>query len=453
MSEVSTNLALPFLRQAQAQKHVTVNESLLRLDATVQTRTLSRTITVQPGAPADGALYILPPGKSGADWGAMANNALAYFRDGVWEQITPRAGWSAFVIDEAGHVFFTGAEWAPLSASHAPARTPRNALINGAFSIWQRGGSFTAAGYCADRWRLDLAGGSASVTRQSFALGQTDTPGEPASFARVAATGGAGASDYVVLRQRIEHVRTFAGAQATLSFYAKRSAGAGNVAVELAQIFGTGGSPSASVTAIGAAIVAIGASWARYSVTIDAPSVSGKTLGSNDDDYLELNFWLSAGASLDARTASLGAQTVTIDFALAQMEGGAHASPFEAHPEAVDLAECQRFFEKSFRLAYAPAQNAGVNTGEAVWSAATAGATGQRNEVRFARPKRQVPTIALYNPSAANAQIRDQSVNADFTGSVAFNVTESGLALFGTGAAGTAVGNRVGVHWTADAEL
>ena len=38
MSEHSSNLMLPFLAAGQAQKHVTVNESLLLLDALTQAR-------------------------------------------------------------------------------------------------------------------------------------------------------------------------------------------------------------------------------------------------------------------------------------------------------------------------------------------------------------------------------------------------------------------------------
>src|SRR5690606_26625291 len=62
--------------------------------------------------PADGAVYILPPGKSGADWSAYADGALAGYRDGAWEQITPREGWLAFVKDTDELRVYTGADWA-----------------------------------------------------------------------------------------------------------------------------------------------------------------------------------------------------------------------------------------------------------------------------------------------------------------------------------------------------
>lgn len=80
MTDQSANLQLTYLAQGQAQKHVSVNESLLRLDALVQMAAESASASVQPAAPADGALYIVPEGKSGAAWSAMANGALALSR-------------------------------------------------------------------------------------------------------------------------------------------------------------------------------------------------------------------------------------------------------------------------------------------------------------------------------------------------------------------------------------
>jgi hypothetical protein len=107
----TTNLTLPTLEPAQAQKHVTVNEALLRLDALVQLSVASATTDVEPASPSDGSVYILPAGKSGAAWSAMANGALAYYHDGAWEQITPREGWLAFVKDANLLVGFDGAAW------------------------------------------------------------------------------------------------------------------------------------------------------------------------------------------------------------------------------------------------------------------------------------------------------------------------------------------------------
>lgn len=110
-TDQTTNLGLPFLMPAQAQKHVTVNESLTRLNALVQTAVESRSVSAQPGSPADGALWIVPPGKTGAEWGGYANWALAYYRDGAWEALAPNVGWRVWVKDERVFVRWTGSSW------------------------------------------------------------------------------------------------------------------------------------------------------------------------------------------------------------------------------------------------------------------------------------------------------------------------------------------------------
>lgn len=112
MSDTSPNLTLPYLAAGQAQKHITVNESLQRLDALVQLSAASASVSAQPASPTDGALYLLPAGKTGADWGAMADHALAYYRDGAWEEIAPREGWLAFVRDSDQLLHYGGAAWA-----------------------------------------------------------------------------------------------------------------------------------------------------------------------------------------------------------------------------------------------------------------------------------------------------------------------------------------------------
>lgn len=112
----STRLGLPYLAAAQAQKHVTVNESLLRLDALVQLSARSAATAAQPGSPADGDVYLLPAGKSGAAWGAMAAGAIAYYRDGVWEELTPNIGWRCYVEDEAALYARNASAWARIAA-------------------------------------------------------------------------------------------------------------------------------------------------------------------------------------------------------------------------------------------------------------------------------------------------------------------------------------------------
>ena len=96
MSQISPNLDLPFLQPAQAQKHVTHNEALRRLDIVVQLRLQQAGATTPPAAPADGEVYALGTGASGA-W-AGQDDMLAVWLDGIWQFIAPQAGWRAWDI-------------------------------------------------------------------------------------------------------------------------------------------------------------------------------------------------------------------------------------------------------------------------------------------------------------------------------------------------------------------
>ncbi len=117
MTHSSTHLLLPYLQPAQAQKHVTVNESLAQLDLVVQLAVESRSVASEPATPSDSVRYILPPGKTGVAWDAMGDHTLGVYQDGVWRQINPRDGWLAYVRDEALVVVFGGGSWSPLEAS------------------------------------------------------------------------------------------------------------------------------------------------------------------------------------------------------------------------------------------------------------------------------------------------------------------------------------------------
>lgn len=104
-------IGLSYLSANQAMKHVTLNESLRRLDAVVQLSAVSRSEATQPQAPLAAASYILPPGKSGEDWDFMAEGAIASFQDGAWFEIAPREGWLAWIEDEASLLVLTGEGW------------------------------------------------------------------------------------------------------------------------------------------------------------------------------------------------------------------------------------------------------------------------------------------------------------------------------------------------------
>lgn len=107
MSEQTARLALPIILPAQAQKHVTHNEALEKLDLVVQLALEAFDALTPPANPQDGHIWALGATPSGV-WAGQAGRLAAYIRD-QWEFVTPAAGW----IGCAGSTLrvFDGAEW------------------------------------------------------------------------------------------------------------------------------------------------------------------------------------------------------------------------------------------------------------------------------------------------------------------------------------------------------
>ena len=105
----STHLSLPFVEAAQAQKHVTVNDALTRLDALVHLSVESATETSPPGSPADGDRWIVGPGATDA-W-AGEDGKVAAWIDGAWVFLEPQSGWQAWVASTRTWLVFDGTDW------------------------------------------------------------------------------------------------------------------------------------------------------------------------------------------------------------------------------------------------------------------------------------------------------------------------------------------------------
>jgi hypothetical protein len=106
------------VQAAQAQKHVTVNEALLRLDALAQLTLVSRSLAVPPISAPDGTAYAIPAGASGP-W-AGHEGRVGLWLNGGWEVVDARAGWRAWVEDEAASALFDGAAWTAGVAAVSP---------------------------------------------------------------------------------------------------------------------------------------------------------------------------------------------------------------------------------------------------------------------------------------------------------------------------------------------
>lgn len=368
-----------------------------------------------------------------------AGNALLV-EDSANPDVTP------FVINSSGSVGIgTATPSSPLhvvgdtrttSINSGPLAGFRNAIINGNFDFWQRGTSLSnpaSGAYTSDRWltAFNGTGATRTISRQVFTPGQTDVPGEPTAFYRfdqsVAGSGGT----FSFISQRIEGVRTFAGQQVTVSFFARGAASLTILAIALVQFFGSGGSPSANVdTSFGGSPV-VGTTFTRFSFTVTIPSISGKTLGTGGNDLLELLLLLPVNT------------TFTFDLASVQIELGPVATPFERRPLGTELALCQRYFETG--IAAGPTNNDVFFNSGAVATALYS----------FTQTKRSTPTISVTdaqgNANRFSGALGGGNNNQTITGGAFATVLSPGA--FVTDFASAFAGNRYFFNWQASAEL
>ena len=317
-----------------------------------------------------------------------------------------------------------------------------NRIINGDFDFWQRGNSQTSSGYgSADRWISSNTGTTKTASRQSFTPGQTDVPGNPNYWMRHVVTSSAGASNGCVLIQKIEQVRTFAGKKCTLTFYAKADS-AKNIAVEFQQFYGTGGSPTAANTDH-VETVSLTTAWQKISFTVDLTSLTGTTLGTDGNNYLQIGFWFDAGSDFNSRTNSLGNQSGTFDIAhVSLVEGDAtdEDDPFSPRYIQQELALCQRYYEIG-------------GIGAAGGWTTTAAQLG----IKFTTTKRNsTPTLTLTTSAPQVSEPGVATRTASGSSIIVFNRTANSAFFQLDGFSGATAGNAAalrGDYITIDAEL
>lgn len=303
------------------------------------------------------------------------------------------------------------------SINNGPVAGFKNKIINGNFDIWQRGVTSNTwvapitRFFMADRWvsYVGGTGGAGALTRQAFAVGQSDVPNSPTYFLRLnvtsAASGQTTGSNY--LEQRIEDVTTLSGKQVTVSFWAR---GSGTLpGVFLAQTFGTGGSAQVTTTLASNVVLSGGTTgaWTKYTYTTTLPSVSGKTVGtyaSTAGPWLNLTFQLPLNAIYQ------------IDLAQVQVEEGPVATTFESRPPATEWNLCERYFMKMFDGMYIPANSNG---------AISTFSTPYR-----AQPARSITTGNVSYPSVSYASAANISCTAagNYGVQTQFQATQAGYA-------------------------
>jgi hypothetical protein len=330
----------------------------------------------------------------------------------------------------------------------------KNKVINGDFFINQRGFTTTTTSNTAvvDRFRILLTAAAGSVTTsvEQFTPGTAPVAGyEAKQYVRIITAGQAASTDRALFSYYgIEDVRTFAGQTVTLSFWAKAATGTPSIALDFAQNFGTGGSPSTSIAGIGAAKTAITTSWARYSFTVAIPSISGKTIGTDPNtSTLQFGLWVSAGSSFDSRTATLGVQNNTFDIWGVQLEAGSVATSFQTATGTIqgELAACQRYYWRE--------------TGQGYYGAGYCNSTTIADSiVPFPVIMRTQPTLSsnsgasyfAFTWSGGNNSVSSPTFFAAGTKTVLVRITTTGLT---SGQGGYAQGNNNAAYIEASSEL
>lgn len=109
MADTSERYALPLLQSGQAQKEVTHNSALARIDAFLHLAVESRVATAPPATPPEPGAWIVAAGATGT-W-AGHDGALALLDAAGWSFAVPRDGCVAFVRDEGVFAVRAGGVW------------------------------------------------------------------------------------------------------------------------------------------------------------------------------------------------------------------------------------------------------------------------------------------------------------------------------------------------------
>lgn len=292
--------------------------------------------------------------------------------------------------------------------------TSKNFLDNGNFDIWQAGrvaSSTTGTNILPDRWQYITDGTlstATTFTQQSFTVGQTDVPNNPKYYLDVAYTSVNTPSNYI--RQRIEDVRTLQGETITISGWLKCASGTITCGFQYQQEFGTGGSPSGGVYPAQQTFT-VTTSWQKFSKTFTVNSISGKTIGTDDNSAINIAIILPASG------------TNTVSFSQIQCERGSVATSYDVKSLAYELARCQRYY-------YGGALHGAGCSG---------GGTSQYIAVSYPQTMRAIPTISWVSGGRVGNGTSDTAITGltSVIGSSTYSATLRYLtASYGTGGNG-----------------
>lgn len=308
----------------------------------------------------------------------------------------------------------------------------KNWVINGGFDIWQRGTSFPSASggfHTADNWLLYGASASATISRQSFTVGQTDVPGNPTYYLNI--TKPAAQASGLNIRNPIESVVLSSGKTFTISFwYRNNHTVSRSFQVSFLQNFGTGG--SAELAGIGAVSYNPPASsgWIYARQTVTMPSISGLTVGTaSAGEYFAPLFQVGA------------TQLQNLDISNVQVEEGLYATDFEPADPTMELMLCQRYYEEGLISTVSKNVSTGNYNG------------APPIDTYYTVTKRAVPTVTYYTDStkATTGLLLNNATLISPATSYFGSTYTNKFSTYGPGL--TTVGDFASGYFTADASI
>ncbi len=347
-----------------------------------------------------------------------------------------------------------------------------NGIINGAMDIWQRGNTYVSpvsGGYTTvDRFGLALFLGSALFTiRQSNNVPTVANAGIVFNYSLeidvTTSQSSVGSPEHLQIHYGMEGYdwKYFAQQTFTLSFWVQATK-TGTYCVRFSN-------SNTDRTYIAEYTVNVSDTWEFKTITVPA-SPSAGTWNYTNGAGLFIEWVLALGGNFG--TAGVWQTGVVVGTANqvnmldstsnffrltgVRMERGTFATPLQPRPFEEELQRCQRYFCKSFHYNQAPVANTGIDTISSMHRGQTTVAgTGQyRNSyARFPVPMRSIPNMTFYNPGAGNNQARDLTISADLSGTTNGYTDECGFVIYATGNASSAIGDEIGVNWTAEKEL
>lgn len=393
---------------------------------------------------------------------------------------TPAAGVTAVFVDSADKRIKVKDENGVISTLTPDGLGGRNVLVNGGFNVQQRVATTstaipsisttTRAGQVADRWAVTVG----NTTTCSWAQIDSSAANETNLLARYYGkiTQATNAAKFIlsqfIINADMMHLR---GQKVRVSCKIKQFVGSNQIyklgLLQLAAA-GTVDTSPAFISAIGASTV--DPTWGTNLLLINPDSTPTGENGTISGSSLQITStvnWVRSSCVFtipaDAKNLivvlwkdSTGGATDATGIAEFQLTQGTELVDYIEPPLVKTILKCQRFYCKTFAMTTVPVTNAGINTGEAKGVAGKAGAVANSGIIFWRYPVvmwKTPITVTLYNPAAANALIRNITGTADMGATAATAQLDASTIVIATGVAATAIGDQIGIHITADAEI